>query len=168
MPPCAPPVRAQLLRHAPDRLRHDCDCDELKAVQHGAENRTLHSPRCQCKGEQQHSGGRVKPTQAAAAPAQPARRTPTRRPTWLLAGPGTPAAFGKERQDPRIRLPRASLARKRKRARNSLNMRSGRRTRSSPALMQHGTTQRLSAGPVPGRASRHGVIEQRHEAVIHV
>lgn len=32
--------------------------------------------------------GRVKPIQAASAPAQPARSMPTAMPTWLLAGPG--------------------------------------------------------------------------------
>ena len=33
--------------------------------------------------------GNVKPAQAANAPAQPARRSPIRKPVWLLAGPGT-------------------------------------------------------------------------------
>jgi len=32
--------------------------------------------------------GAVKPTQAASAPSQPARRRPKAMPTWLLAGPG--------------------------------------------------------------------------------
>jgi hypothetical protein len=33
--------------------------------------------------------GSVKPTHAASAPSHPARRSPTSKPSWLDAGPGT-------------------------------------------------------------------------------
>ena len=41
------------------------------------------------KANSANADGSVNPVQAASAPVHPARRSPTSRPTWLLAGPGS-------------------------------------------------------------------------------
>ena len=82
-------VGAQVARHAPHRLRHDRDRDDLQPVQPGGVRDI--AERGDAIGEDDHDApptGTVKPSQAASPPGRPARSMPIVMPIWLLAGPG--------------------------------------------------------------------------------